>query len=291
MPHGKQTIFEEDIRAPFLLRGPGVVAGLTVQPLVGNYDLAPTFLDIAGAAPVVPVDGRSVLGLAAGGGRAAWNRSYTLQEGFYGCYPSIEQGDTCEAPGAGRLTRARAARPGACTLEPGVNYKSHNIGDPRPAADAGACCSLCEAEPACVLFSFNPRTARSMCLLKSQQGGRAASPGTVSGRTAASPPPPPPGNRTSAWSYRGLRLLDGAADLTYTEWCDGETELYNNTADPFQLRNVAGALAGSPLLQTLAAVLASVATCKGDTCPGRGAVPLPDPRHTRQPCKCEWPTP
>jgi arylsulfatase A-like enzyme len=30
MPQGKQTIFEEDIRVPFLVRGPGVRKGATV---------------------------------------------------------------------------------------------------------------------------------------------------------------------------------------------------------------------------------------------------------------------
>ena len=127
---------------------------------------------------------------------------------------------------------------GTCTLEQDTNYKAHNIGDPRAAENVGTCFALCQAEPSCVLFSFNPRTARGMCLLKSAMGGSVPSPGTVSGRPGTRPlppgppsPSPPPTKRTAAWSYRGLRLLDGSADLTYTEWCDGETELYNNTVN------------------------------------------------------------
>ncbi|PRW39288.1 sulfatase [Chlorella sorokiniana] len=45
---GKITAYENDIRLPFFARGPGVPRGLVLPHLVGNVDLAPTWLDVAG---------------------------------------------------------------------------------------------------------------------------------------------------------------------------------------------------------------------------------------------------
>lgn len=72
---GKQSAYEEDIRVPLLVRGPGVAAGETSDALVGNVDLAPTFAALAGADAPDFVDGRDLSGLwlgdAEGSGRAA----------------------------------------------------------------------------------------------------------------------------------------------------------------------------------------------------------------------------
>ena len=125
-----------------------------------------------------------------------------------------------------------------------------------------------------------------------------------------SPTPPAPPTHAMPWSYRGLRWRDVSdvtstntstststssvgshTDLSYTEWCNGETELYNITADPYQLLNLAPSLKGSDLLQRLAATLATVAGCTGETCPGRQQVPIPDPTYVRKPFKCVWPAP
>lgn len=323
MPHGKQTAFEEDIRVPLMVRSPDAISR-TITALVGNYDLAPTFLALANAEPLVTMDGKSMLPLIApalastttvvpagggGGSYAVWNRSYTLQEGFYGCYPSVKQGDTCDAPPFDiapstphqlpqPLPPLRAAAPAPhaaqCTFENDTNYKAHNIGDPVTASGPGECCTVCTANPACVLFTWNSRQARGQCTLKSKQGNANASPGTVSGRPGSAPPlpppPPSPPTPTSAWSYRGLRWKDAEHDLSYTEWCNGETELYNMTSDPYQLHNVAKNVS-SGVLQHLAATLASVADCEGETCPGRSSVPAADPNYVRQPFKCMWPAP
>jgi len=59
---GKSAPYEESIRTPMLVRGPGVDAGTTVDHLVGNVDIAPTFLDLAGASIPGSVDGESLLG-------------------------------------------------------------------------------------------------------------------------------------------------------------------------------------------------------------------------------------
>lgn len=60
---GKGTAYEEDIRVPFFVRGPGVSAGITQEHMVLNIDLAPTIADIAGATIPDFVDGRSILPL------------------------------------------------------------------------------------------------------------------------------------------------------------------------------------------------------------------------------------
>jgi N-acetylglucosamine-6-sulfatase len=60
---GKWTPYEEDIRIPLIVRGPGVPEGETLHHMVLNNDLAPTFADLAGAEPPSFVDGRSLVPL------------------------------------------------------------------------------------------------------------------------------------------------------------------------------------------------------------------------------------
>ena len=57
---GKWTAYEEDIRVPLIVRGPGVPEGRRLEHLVLNNDLAPTFADLAGAKAPSFVDGRSL---------------------------------------------------------------------------------------------------------------------------------------------------------------------------------------------------------------------------------------
>ena len=46
--------YEESLRVPFILRGPGIPAGRTVHGQVSNVDFAPTLLDLAKARPGAP---------------------------------------------------------------------------------------------------------------------------------------------------------------------------------------------------------------------------------------------
>ncbi|WP_228282187.1 sulfatase family protein [Rubrobacter tropicus] len=57
---GKWTAYEEDIRVPLMVRGPGVPEGKKLPHMVLNNDLAPTFTDLAGVDPPDFVDGRSL---------------------------------------------------------------------------------------------------------------------------------------------------------------------------------------------------------------------------------------
>jgi arylsulfatase A-like enzyme len=62
---GKVRLYEESIRVPMIIRGPGIPVGVTRTQLSSNIDLAPTILDIADAEADRKVDGRSLLPLAA----------------------------------------------------------------------------------------------------------------------------------------------------------------------------------------------------------------------------------
>ena len=60
---GKNTAYEESIRMPFYVRGPGVPAAKSVDHLTGLVDLVPTFLGLAAASVPASVDGLSFLPL------------------------------------------------------------------------------------------------------------------------------------------------------------------------------------------------------------------------------------
>jgi N-acetylglucosamine-6-sulfatase len=63
IPADKQRPYEESIRVPLEMRGPGIPKGVTINPLVVNADLAPTVVDAANARPGLTMDGRSLLPL------------------------------------------------------------------------------------------------------------------------------------------------------------------------------------------------------------------------------------
>jgi hypothetical protein len=66
--HGFQ-LYDESLRVPLMMRLPGVVpAGRRVATPVSLVDVAPTILDLVGAAPLVGVDGLSLVPLFVGGG-------------------------------------------------------------------------------------------------------------------------------------------------------------------------------------------------------------------------------
>ena len=78
---GKNAAYEEDIRVPLIIRGPGVPAAKVVDALAGNIDLASTFADIAGAAIPAFVDGRSLLPWLGDSPPAKWRAAFLLEKG------------------------------------------------------------------------------------------------------------------------------------------------------------------------------------------------------------------
>jgi len=59
----KRTPYEESIRVPLLVRGPGMAQGRTLGHMVLNIDLAPTLAELGGAAGAEAADGRSLVPL------------------------------------------------------------------------------------------------------------------------------------------------------------------------------------------------------------------------------------
>jgi N-acetylglucosamine-6-sulfatase len=78
LPAGKDFAYEEDIRVPAVVRGPGVPAGHTIEAMVLNSDFAPTFAAIAGIEPPEFVDGRSFLPLFADPAQP-WRESFLIE--------------------------------------------------------------------------------------------------------------------------------------------------------------------------------------------------------------------
>ena len=64
----KRLAYDESIRVPLLMRGPGVEAGKTSDALVANIDLAPTILKAAGLAVPASMQGQPLDGLLSGAG-------------------------------------------------------------------------------------------------------------------------------------------------------------------------------------------------------------------------------
>ena len=77
---GKQTAFDTDIRVPLIVAGPGVPAGRVVSQVVQNVDLYPTFVQLAGATPATPIEGRSLVPLLHPGATAPPWRTVALVE-------------------------------------------------------------------------------------------------------------------------------------------------------------------------------------------------------------------
>lgn len=100
---GKNTMYEEDVHVPLLVRGPGVAAGATVTALAANTDLAPTLAELAGTRMPAELDGRSLVPFLRGAPPAAWRNAVLLEhpplsappeaEGEGEVRPGEEQGD------------------------------------------------------------------------------------------------------------------------------------------------------------------------------------------------------
>ena len=80
---GKAAAYEEDIRVPLIVRGPGVPKGTSSDEMVLNNDFAPTFADLAGLPPPDSVDGRSfaaLLDTRRGNDPASWRTAFEVRK-------------------------------------------------------------------------------------------------------------------------------------------------------------------------------------------------------------------
>jgi N-acetylglucosamine-6-sulfatase len=76
---GKMTAFDIDIHVPLIITGPGVPAGRTIDKIVENIDLCPTFTELGGAAEPVNVDGHSLVALLQGQEVAEWRTAALVE--------------------------------------------------------------------------------------------------------------------------------------------------------------------------------------------------------------------
>lgn len=78
---GKLTPYEEDIRVPLFIRGPGIRGGQERDEIVGNIDLAPTIAELAGAHVPDFVDGRSLVPLLRKDDRPdRWRQAFLVEQ-------------------------------------------------------------------------------------------------------------------------------------------------------------------------------------------------------------------
>jgi arylsulfatase A-like enzyme len=82
IPLGKQRLYEESIRVPLQMRGPGIPQGAVISELSINADLAPTIVDAANATPGLIMDGRSLIPVAQDPSLAQGRRLLIEQESY-----------------------------------------------------------------------------------------------------------------------------------------------------------------------------------------------------------------
>ncbi|MFJ2033465.1 sulfatase [Streptosporangium sp. NPDC087985] len=81
LAQGKTTPFDESIKVPLVVRGPGVRPRGVISEMGANVDLAPTFAQLGGAQLPSFVEGRSLLPLLRGQTPSPWRQNVLLE--FY----------------------------------------------------------------------------------------------------------------------------------------------------------------------------------------------------------------
>ncbi|MEV0616899.1 sulfatase [Nonomuraea sp. NPDC050404] len=79
LKQGKTTPYEEAIRVPMVVRGPGITPGSTIQQMGATIDLAPTFAELGGATVPAFAEGRSLVPLLRGRPPGEWRRHVLVE--------------------------------------------------------------------------------------------------------------------------------------------------------------------------------------------------------------------
>jgi N-acetylglucosamine-6-sulfatase len=80
----KVVPYEESIRVPLYVAGPGIPGPRTIDDVVLNNDLAPTIAELAGTAPEISVDGRSLVPLLTGSTPTEWRTRFLIEHWTFG---------------------------------------------------------------------------------------------------------------------------------------------------------------------------------------------------------------
>ncbi len=76
---GKTTPFDEAIRVPLVVRGPGIKAGSVIKDMADTVDLSPTFAALGGAATPSFAEGRSLLPVLQGQHPETWRHNALIE--------------------------------------------------------------------------------------------------------------------------------------------------------------------------------------------------------------------
>ncbi|WP_346152365.1 sulfatase [Nonomuraea recticatena] len=79
LQQGKTTPFEEAVKVPLVVRGPGVKPGSTIHAMAQTVDLAPTFAELGGARTPDFAEGRSLVPLLRGLTPTPWRRNALIE--------------------------------------------------------------------------------------------------------------------------------------------------------------------------------------------------------------------
>ncbi len=124
IPTGKAWFYDDSILVPLVVRGPGFESGTANDSLVGNIDLAPTILELAGAEPLRTMDGVSLVPLF--GGRTRPSRAIDPARVWW---PLLPQLPGC-APTATPTSKRVLARSSSTTWRTDPAQLDNRHGDP-----------------------------------------------------------------------------------------------------------------------------------------------------------------
>ena len=98
MPYFKAQPYDTDLRVPFMIRGPGIRTGVTVDAIGLNIDVAPTIAALLGTAPpqAAKVDGRSLVPILFARDAApvpAWRKDFLFE--FWSGSANTPRGPYC----------------------------------------------------------------------------------------------------------------------------------------------------------------------------------------------------
>ncbi len=123
---GKFLAYEPSTHLPFLIRGPGIRPGTESNELVGNIDIAPTVLELAGAEADKSIDGRSMVPFLLDPDLRTL-RPY-LFESFVESSDVEEQGAIAEPGDQSGRTSARGRGATTSILAPPKDYEGIRLG-------------------------------------------------------------------------------------------------------------------------------------------------------------------
>lgn len=128
LPPGKTCGFEEDVRVPLFIRGPGVAKGYVQDAVTTHVDLAPTLFHLAGIPARDDFDGTAIPVTGEFGGERHehvtveyWGSA--VVEGAYSGIGKSRQYWTCSLWNAIRDINSKTG-PGGSTMIPNNTYKS-----------------------------------------------------------------------------------------------------------------------------------------------------------------------